>query len=106
MFWDRNTEEESTTTETTPALSYTTTTTIQPSKVTTMKTRVKEVGDVNTVSFNTAASFKDTAEFKALVTKLNNTLEFLKIQEEEKRRRVKLSQANRIHNKPAEVEEV
>ena len=76
--------------------SYTTTTTIQLSQVRTMTTRVKEVELVNTVSYNTAPSFKDTAEFKALVAKLNNTLEFLKIQEEEKRRRLKLSQENRL----------
>ena len=37
MFWDRNTEEESMTTETTTALTYTSTTTIQPYKVATIK---------------------------------------------------------------------
>ena len=89
-----------------PKTKLTTPTFPRTSEVTTITSRVKEIEDAGETLVKTGSFFEDTSELKVLVGQLSKTLEFLKVQEEEKRRRQAIQQELRKNEQLVEdVEE-
>ena len=71
----------------------------------TITTRVKEIEDAADTFVKTGSSFEDTSALTALVGQLRKTLEFQKVQEDEKRRRQAIQQELRDSEQLIEVVE-
>ena len=100
--WDNIEEEEfpSSTTSKTTLIATTTTTPVRIlQETTTTATRIKDIEDLGSAFLQSGSSFKDTAQFKALVAQLNNTLELIRSQNKEKRKKINFSQTKKATNK-------